>query len=198
MSEARKETHLLLVRHPETEANINGRFVGRGDSAFTDEGLRQLRRGPAKIAAFEPDVVLSSPLGRAKRLAMRAARQASVPLTIDERLIELDFGLAEGMTFAEIHNAGHDFNYRDREHPVASGGESRGDVERRAAAVCDELVERGGRFALVTHGGPFRASLVHVLGLASTDVWAFHIHNAQLAHIVVGDGYAMLEEYVQG
>jgi broad specificity phosphatase PhoE len=195
---ARKDTHLLLVRHPETEANINGRFVGRGDSTFTDEGRRQLRRLPAKIAAFRPDAVVSSPLDRAQRLAARGARLAHVPLVIDERLIELDFGLAEGMTFEEIQAAGHDFNYRDREHPVAPGGESRGDVERRAASVCDELTARGGRFVLVTHGGPFRASLVHLLGLGSTDVWAFHIHNAQLAHVVAGDGYGMLEEFVQG
>lgn len=189
---------ILLVRHPETEANLNGRFVGRGNSPFTREGRAQLRRLPAKIARFEPDAIWSSPLERALVVARRAAETADVSLGIDERLVELDFGRAEGMTYEEIAEAGLHFNYRDRERPVAEGGESRGDIERRSAAFCDEVVAEGGRHVVVTHGGVFRAALVHLLGLASTDIWAFHIHNAQMAHVRVVDGHGMLERYVQG
>lgn len=193
-----KETAILLVRHPETEANVTGRFVGRGDSAFTDQGRRQLRRVPAKIAAFAPDVVWSSPLRRALILAERAARRARRPLEVDDRLVELDFGDAEGLSFEEIVSAGMSFNYRNLGDPVAPGGESRGGIEMRSAAFCDEIVGRGGRHAVVTHGGVFRASLVHLLGLSSSDIWAFHIHNAQLALVRVVEGQGMLEEYRQG
>lgn len=192
------ETHILLVRHPETEANVSGRFVGRGHTPFTAVGLRQLRRVPRKIASFGPDVVWSSPLGRALRLAVAGAAKAACPLKVDERLVELDFGEAEGLTYDEVVAAGIPFNYQNAESPVAPGGESRGQIERRAGEFLDELAERGGRHCIVTHGGVFRASLVHLLGLASTDIWAFHIHNAQLAHVHVGDGYGVLEEYRQG
>lgn len=192
------DTDILLVRHPETEANVNGRYVGRGDSPFTAEGLEQLRRVPASIAEFGPDTVWSSPLERALMLADAAAKHAGVGLEIDERLIELDFGQTEGMTFDEIISAGISFNYRNLEQPVAPGGESRGDIERRSAAFCDMVLGRKGRHAIVTHGGVFRASLVHLLGLASTDIWAFHIHNAQLAYVRVVEGHGMLEEYVRG
>lgn len=192
------QARILLVRHPETEANVTGRLVGRGHSAYTREGVRQLARAPRKIARFGPELVWSSPLERAHRLAQRAAAIAHVPLTIDNRLVELDFGDAEGMTFEEVASAGMRFNYRSREEPVAPGGESRGDIERRSAAFCDELVSAGGSHAVVTHGGVFRASLVHLLGLASSDIWAFHIHNAQLADILIVDGHGQLEEYVQG
>ncbi len=189
---------ILLVRHPETEANIHGRFVGRGDSPYTREGRRQLARVPRKVARFEPDAVWSSPLTRALRLAERSARAAGVAMQLDERLLELDFGLAEGMTFEEVQEAGIAFEYRNSDAPVAPEGESRGQIEARAAAFADELVAAGGRHAVVTHGGVFRASLVHLLGLASTDIWAFHIHNAQLAYVRVVEGHGMLEEYVQG
>jgi broad specificity phosphatase PhoE len=192
------QTRILLVRHPETEANITGRLVGRGHSPYTREGERQLARAPKKIARFGPETVWSSPLERAHRLAQRAADIAHVPLTIDNRLVELDFGDAEGMTFEEVASAGMTFNYRSREEPVAPGGESRGDIERRSAAFCDELLAAGGSHAIVTHGGVFRASMVHLLGLASSDIWAFHIHNAQLADILIIDGHGQLEEYVQG
>jgi len=193
-----RDVDILLVRHPETEANVTGRLVGRGHSAYTHLGRRQLARVPRKIAAFAPDVVWSSPLERAQRLAEKAATVAEVPLRVDERLVELDFGDAEGLTFEEVSEAGLRFNYRSADEPVAPGGESRADIEGRSAKFCDELLVQGGRHAIVTHGGVFRASLVHLLGLASMDIWAFHIHNAQLAYVRVVDDHGMLEEYVQG
>ena len=192
------ETTLLIVRHPETVANVTGRFVGRGDSPFTAEGHLQARRLPAKIASFCPDEVWTSPLRRAFIVAEKASRLAAVPLNADERLVELDFGDAEGMTFEEISEAGLAFNYHSASKPVAPGGESRGSIERRVAAVADELTQRGGRYAVVAHGGVVRAMLVHALGLKHTDVWAFHVHNAQLVTIHVVDGHGMLEEYVAG
>lgn len=192
------ETRILLVRHPETVANVDGRFVGRGDVPFTALGTRQLRRIPAKIAAFRPDVVLSSPLRRARVLAERAAHSAGVDLKIDDRLMELDFGAAEGMTFEEIAAAGMVFDYRNFHAPVAPGGESRAQIQARAAAVCNQLVATPGRYAVVTHGGVFRASLVHLLGLESTDVWAFSVRNGQLAEVRVVDDHGMLEEYRPG
>jgi broad specificity phosphatase PhoE len=193
-----RETQLLIVRHPETVANVTGRFVGRGDSPFTAEGELQARRLPAKLAAFAPDEVWTSPLHRAHIVAEKAAALAGVPLRIDDRLLELDFGDAEGMTFDELTAAGMPFNYRSAEEPVAPGGESRGSIERRVAAISDELTARDGRFVVVAHGGVVRAMLVHVLGLSHTDVWAFHVHNAQLATVRVVDGHGMLEEYVAG
>lgn len=189
---------IVLVRHPETQANVDGRFVGRGDSPYTREGLLQLARVPRKIALFAPDVVWSSPQTRAARLAKRSARAAGVPLRLDERLMELDFGAAEGMTFQEVQAAGIAFEYRNAEAPVAPQGESRAQIEARAAGFMDELVTMGGRHVIVTHGGVFRASLVHLLGLATTDIWAFHIHNAQVARVQVIDGHGTLEEFVRG
>ena len=134
------ECDILLVRHPETEANISGRLVGRGHSEFTAEGRRQLGRVPSKIAAFGPSRVWTSPLDRAYRLAQRAAARAGVPLVVDQRLVELDFGEAEGLTFEQVAEAGMAFNYRSRETPVAPGGESRAMIEARAAEFCDEVV----------------------------------------------------------
>lgn len=192
------DAEILLVRHPETEANVHGRFVGRGDSPYTREGRRQVERVPHKIARFHPDAVWSSPLDRARRLATRAARVSTCSLFLDERLMELDFGDAEGMTYEEISQAGMSFNYRNADEPVAPGGETRGSVERRTAEFIDEILPRGGRHVVVTHGGVLRAALVHLLGLSSTDIWAFHIHNVQLAHVRVIEGHGALEEYRQG
>ncbi len=110
---------LLIVRHPETDANISGRFVGQGESPYTAEGRRQARRLPRKLARFRPDTVWSSPLQRARVVAQRTSRLAGVPLRVDQRLIELDFGQAHGLTWEEITEAGIPFNYRSADTPVA-------------------------------------------------------------------------------
>lgn len=192
------ETNILIVRHPETEANVTTRFVGRGDSPYTAEGCAQAARLPVEIQAFAPDRIWSSPLRRAFEVASAAAETTGVELVVDERLVELDFGLAEGMTWEEITEAGLKFDYRALETPVAPDGESRGDIERRSAAVAHAILEIGGNHVVVTHGGVMRAMLVHLLGLTDRAIWTFHLHNAQLAHVRVVDGHGMLEEFRQG
>ena len=192
------ETDILLVRHPETEANCNGRFVGQGESPFTAIGRVQARRLPRKIARFEPDVIWTSPLLRARVVAERAARMTGVPLRVEDRLMELDFGEAHGLTWEEIAEAGIPFNYRSAEEPVAPGGESRNDLERRVGAVVDEVCVSGGRHVFVCHAGVMRAALARVLELHGDQLWAFSIHNAQLAYVRMVGGHGMLEEFVQG
>jgi broad specificity phosphatase PhoE len=189
---------LLIVRHPETEANVSGRFVGQGESPFTAVGRVQARRLARKIAAFRPDAVWSSPLERALSVARLAAKRADVPLVVERRLIELDFGEAHGLTWDEIAEAGIPFDYRSAEQPVAPGGESRDQLRARVGAAIDEVVALGGRSALVCHAGVMRATLAHSLGLSGDQLWAFSIHNAQLATVRFVDGHAQLEEFVKG
>lgn len=191
-------TDILLVRHPETTANVEGRLNGRLSSPFTHTGRLQLRRVPRKIAAFMPDRIISSPLDRTRLLAERASQLCRCELVIDDRIIELDFGVAEGMTFEEIAESDFEFNFKAADKPVAPEGESRHDILLRTAAVLDELTTGSGRYVLVTHGGVFRSALVHLLGLGGDAIWSFHIHNAQLAHVRVVEGHGSLEEYVQG
>jgi len=191
-------TDFLIVRHPETEANINGRFVGQGESPYTAEGRRQARRLPHKIAQFRPQLVWTSPLQRALVVARRAAILAGVELRVDDRLMELDFGQAHALTWEEIAEAGIPFNYRAADQPVAPGGESRNQLEARVGLVVDDAVAIGGRHALVCHAGVMRAVLAHTLHLTGEQLWMFTIHNAQLTQVRVIDGHAQLVEFVQG
>lgn len=192
------DTTLLLVRHPETEANVSGRFVGQGESPYTSLGRLQARRLVHKIARFGPDDVTSSPLLRAMFVATRASSLSGVPLIVDPRFIEIDFGQAHGMTWQEISDAGIPFNYKSASQPVAPGGESRDQLRGRVGYATDQLVARGGRHVVVAHAGVMRAVLSHLLGLSADGLWMFHIHTAQMAVVRVVDGHAQLEEYVAG
>jgi broad specificity phosphatase PhoE len=190
------ERRFLFVRHPQTEANVTGRWVGRGDSAYTELGETQRDAVVREIVAWRPALVVSSPLERARIPAALAAGALRAPHRIDARLSELDFGAAEGMTLDEAEAAGIPFEFMAEDHPVAPGGESRRDALLRTAAVCDELASGDhDRVAIVTHGGVFRSAMVHLLALPPLAIWAFHIDNAQLAEVIVRDGHGMLEEF---
>lgn len=191
-------TDIVLVRHPETIANTDGTLVGRGDAPFTDEGRRQLARLPEVLAGFGPDIVHTSPLQRTSVLANEVARVSGAELRVDERLIEIEFGDAEGLTVQQARERGIVVRYDAEDVPVAPGGESRRDVWSRVDEFVCEIERQGGTHVVVTHGGPFRAALARLLGLTSDHIWSFHVRNAQIAHVRVTDGWGVLERYVEG
>ena len=98
-------TRLILVRHGETERTVQKRYSGRGDVPLTERGRAQARATAARVAALAPSVaaVVSSPLSRCTATAEAVAAQlGNPPVRTDDDLIECDFGVWEGHTFAEV------------------------------------------------------------------------------------------------
>ncbi|MEU7715280.1 bifunctional RNase H/acid phosphatase [Micromonospora chalcea] len=98
-------TRLILVRHGETERTVQKHYSGRGDVPLTDRGRAQARATAARVAALAPSVaaVVSSPLSRCTATAEAIAAQVgNPPVRTDDDLIECDFGVWEGHTFAEV------------------------------------------------------------------------------------------------
>nr|WP_228532205.1 bifunctional RNase H/acid phosphatase [Micromonospora sp. ANENR4] len=98
-------TRLILVRHGETERTVQKRYSGRGDVPLTERGRAQARATAERVAALAPSVaaVVSSPLSRCTATAEAVAAQVgNPPVRTDDDLIECDFGVWEGHTFAEV------------------------------------------------------------------------------------------------
>ncbi|MCZ7476792.1 bifunctional RNase H/acid phosphatase [Micromonospora sp. WMMC273] len=98
-------TRLILVRHGETERTVQKRYSGRGDVPLTERGRAQARATAERVAALAPSVaaVVSSPLSRCTATADAVAAQVgNPPVRTDDDLIECDFGVWEGHTFAEV------------------------------------------------------------------------------------------------
>lgn len=188
---------IMLVRHPQTTANVDGRYVGRGDTELTDEGRAQARRLASHISAWEPDAVFSSPLGRALDVARSAARELSLEVAVDDRFTELDFGVAEGLTFEETRARGIRFDFKNVAAPVAPHGESRQDIFDRTLSALEDVRRNSHRAVVVTHGGVFRSAIVALLGLPIDYIWTFHIRNAQVAEIRIVEDHPTLERFFQ-
>jgi 2,3-bisphosphoglycerate-dependent phosphoglycerate mutase len=97
---------LILLRHGQSQWNLENRFTGWVDVDLTAEGEAQARRGGELIAeaGFKPAVMFTSVLTRAKRtgaLALQAAGLSDVPVIADWRLNERHYGGLTGLDKAE-------------------------------------------------------------------------------------------------
>ena len=126
---------LILLRHGQSQWNLENRFTGWVDVDLTAEGEAQARRGGELIAqvGFRPDVMFTSVLTRAKRtgaLALDSAGLKDVPVVEDWRLNERHYGGLTGLNKAETaEKHGEDQvkiwrrSYDVPPPPLAPGGE---------------------------------------------------------------------------
>ena len=138
---------LYLVRHGETEWNALNKVLGRTDMPLNDKGLEQARELAYSLKDLKIDVFLCSPLIRARQTADIISKEIGVEYSIDDRLIEQDFGTFEGIDrfAAEYQAAKREYFTR---YP---GGESYFDMASRVFPLIKEL--EGKNAFLVTHGG---------------------------------------------
>lgn len=102
--------HLLLCRHGQDEDNAAGLLNGHRDRPLTALGLEQASTVAKKIHSSVPnlDVVLCSPLQRAKCTAEIIAEECGVPVIVYDELIERDFGILSGKRLSDIPKFGGD------------------------------------------------------------------------------------------
>ncbi|MRR11545.1 histidine phosphatase family protein [bacterium] len=189
MTESRE---VMIVRHPQTQSNAAGRYIGRGDSPRTEAGERQLEWLEEMVAFWEPDAVLTSPLGRALDSARRLAPAGTEVQVLDD-LQELDFGEAEGHTYDELQAMGIRLDYNGG-GPIAPGGETGSEFAARVLRVAATIEGSGFRALVVTHGGVMRRLLVHWLELPELAAWRFDVPNGAAAILRICEGSAVLEE----
>lgn len=162
-------THVILIRHGQSQGNAEGRFGGHTDTPLSPLGRRQAQATAKALASEKFDAVYASDLPRAIATATPLAQLTGAPLETTEALRERSVGVMEGLTFAEAA-AQHPEQYqallrRDFDH-VLLGGESYRQMLDRAAAKLDEAIDKhkGGRIALFTHTGTICILILHLMG----------------------------------
>ena len=131
---------LVLTRHGLTPRSDPEQHLGQHiDMGLSEAGREQAAALAARIAAERFDRIASSPLLRARETA--AAVADGRPVELDPRLMEMDYGSWEGLTYAEIEAT--DAAYRRRWEADPAGlpcpeGESGDDVARRAGSFLED------------------------------------------------------------
>jgi broad specificity phosphatase PhoE len=152
-------TDFLLVRHGETDWNVERRFQGHADPPLNDAGREQARALAAELADAKLDAIYTSDLARARETADIVAAGTGVPIHALAELREIDVGEWQGLTWPEIeerfpegvarwHEDGHGW----------SGGETYQELEQRVVRALRSIADQhpGSRLLVIGHGGTVR------------------------------------------
>ena len=150
----------ILIRHGETEWTLSGQHTGATDVPLTEHGRAAARR-LAPLAARESfELVLTSPLGRARETCRLAGLGELAEVDADLR--EWNYGEYEGLTRPQIHAIDPGWMLFTSGCP---GGESAAEVAARVDRVIARIRNVAGDVALFAHGHVFRVFAARWLGL---------------------------------
>lgn len=170
-------TTIILIRHGETDWNLEQRFRGRANIPLNDTGLKQAEITARYIAAnWKPRGVYCSPLMRARQTAELVAE----PFMLHERshpgLLDIDYGAWQGHTLEDVQTrwskALESWYKRPHTAPIP-GGENLQTVRLRALGALREIAERhpDQTVVMVSHTVVNRAILLGILDSSNEHFW---------------------------
>jgi len=178
-----------FLRHGESTGNAQSRWQGQSDYPLTERGRAQAKalakRWKSENVRF--DLVIASPLVRAKETAEIVATALNAKVEIDPLWLERDIGEMEGLTAEEV---------RQRPQPPyvtpynSIGGDGEGDWELflRAGRALHELLKRpAGNYLIVSHGGMLNQLMHAIVGVAhhaDPSGVRFHFENTSFARVI--------------
>lgn len=175
---------LILVRHGQTTANAERRLAGHIDVPLTPLGRRQATAVAGALRGSAPiRRVIASPLSRARV----TAEALGVPVEIDERWIELDYGRYDGMGLAEVPS-GVWASWKDDPGYAVPGGESLARLGCRVRDACLQLMDEAAEanVVVVSHVSPIKAAVTWALDVADGTAWRMFLTTGSITRIGVG------------
>ncbi len=186
-------TRFLFVRHGQSEWNAARRIQGQIDIDLDEVGRQQVQRVVRRLAAEPITAIYSSPLLRAKATAEALARRVALPVQVDARLMEYDFGVMSGLTWNEVAENHPEVASRWLEDPwvvPVEGSEGRPNFATRVLAAIHDIgvTYPEQQVVVVAHGGTFGIYLTAMLGLDLARRHPFHFGNTSVSLIELRAG----------
>ncbi len=179
-------TTLLLIRHGETDWNVEGRYQGQADPPLNARGLAQAHALAKQLQEKgpKPAVVYASPLRRAWQTATIVAQAVAAPLKAEPRLKEIHLGAWEGVLATEIARRWPELFHAWEVAPWQTrppGGETIAEVQRRVYAAVDDILARhpDQTVAVVAHRLPIALIKIRYQGYDPEEVRRIPVPNAQ-------------------
>jgi broad specificity phosphatase PhoE len=183
-------TNLVLIRHGETDWNVEGRYQGQADPPLNDKGIAQSMELAEHLEKFELDLLYTSPLKRSAQTAQIAADRLKIPLFIERRLMEIHQGDWQTRLRAEINELYPDLFRRWESEPwevSPPNGETLYQVQERVVAAVEEIRAKHpqDRVGLVTHRIPIALIKVQYQGLDREIVRTMHLPNIYIEQVEI-------------
>lgn len=171
---------IVFARHGQTAPNRDGLVLGRADPELTEEGHRQAALLGAALSGERVTAIVTSPLVRARQTADVVAAACGVPVTVDDRLVEIDWGAWEGRPAGSLAVVDVD---RSKDDGTAPEGESLDSLSRRVESFCVESLDREGLVVAVSHVSPIKAAAAWALGVDGTVAWRMFLGLASITRV---------------
>ena len=152
---------LYIMRHGQTDWNKKGKIQGKTDIELNEEGIEQAKKAREFLENYPIDMIVASPLKRARKTAEIINETRKVPIMFDKALEERGFGHFEGKIRKEIHDEILNSEILDNYslNKEYKGVETIQELCDRVWGLLNELKEEYAdkNILLVTHGGVTRA-----------------------------------------
>jgi alpha-ribazole phosphatase len=183
---------LILIRHGESDGNVQGKFSGFQDVDLTEKGIWQAKRLTRRLKGVQIDAVYCSDLKRAQRTAEIIFKDRGIDIITNSKFREINFGAWEGYTFEEVMSKyGNGIEVKSWLENInvevsIPQGESLVDLNNRVMTELNRILEeekRAGKdktVGLVCHGGTIRAILCNALNIELKYMWRIEQYSTAL------------------
>lgn len=167
---------IYLVRHGQTEFNIQNRMQGRIDSPLTEKGRRDAEALGKYLSDVDFELVIASPSKRAQVTAELICKGRDISVQVEPDIREINMGSWEGRTKDEIIKAypveGEIFYNKPHLYKPLEG-DSYYDVQERAVGAVKRFTElyKDGNILIVTHTVVIRAIIAYFKGYPMESLW---------------------------
>ena len=183
------ETILGLLRHGQTDWNIDLRLQGSTDIPLNETGRQQALDAAAALNPEDWDLVITSPLSRAKDTAEIVAQELDMQVAIVPELIERSFGAAEGLDHASWRKL-----YES--HVPIEGLESLEDLRARTEQLLSLIAnEYAGKRVLAVSHGAFIRKVLTIVTEGELPREGERLSNASLNKFMHSDGLWTITDY---
>lgn len=172
---------IYVLRHGQTDYNVKNIYQGQSDIPLNEVGIEQAKETASKFNNIKVDVILTSPLVRAKQTAEYVSKATNVPIVIEKGLIERSFGDMEGHPNREDCNIQMLSDY-DRNYNIYNV-EPIQDLFKRVYFCMDLIIERfkDKTIVLVTHGCVTQAIECYFKGIPKDrDILSLALKNCEV------------------
>lgn len=190
-------TKIFLLRHGETEWNIEKVFRGRAEVPLTENGKMQAKFAAEHLKGKGIKAIYTSPLIRAKETADIVAEVLNLKCISDERITGLNFGEWQGRPYSEIEKEYPDEfrKYKTAPHEFKSpNGETLDEAMKRSLNLLTDIESKyqDGKVLIVTHRVICKLMLLGILGLDSSRFWQLYPDTCSLSEFTSGpEGYIL-------
>lgn len=181
---------IIIIRHGETDWNVEGRYQGQADPSLNQRGFKQAHKLAGELTNSDLELIYTSPLQRSFQTAQIIADHLHIPLYTDARLSEINQGEWQTRLRAEIEGLYPDLFQRWETEPwevTPPNGEHLTEVQARVYAAIDDIIDQhpDQRIGLVTHRIPIAMIKIRYQSLDPDVIRTMHLPNIYTEEIQI-------------